>query len=207
VLKKKKTPEEKAAAEAQREVVAAQREREKKARERDARRNAFFATPAGQARAAYERGDMLFQCSFNVMSQKAIIVAMVGSRVAQQTADPTVILNSVCHEGWDIVTGSFVFVETGQQSRDKFASSGQNVATSGETIGYYLFRRCEEHRLLPVPEPWESEEEPLAVLTPQEPPMIRLNPATGQWERKPDEPTGGTVVEAESHEFQAAESD
>jgi hypothetical protein len=65
------------------------------------------------------------------MSQKAIIVAMVGSNVAQKTADPTVILNSVCNEGWELVNGSFAFVETGQQSRDKFMSSGQNVAVSG----------------------------------------------------------------------------
>ena len=35
---------------------------------------------------------------------------------------------------------------TGQQSRDKFMSSGQNVAVAGTVIGYYLFRRCEANR-------------------------------------------------------------
>jgi hypothetical protein len=60
----------------------------------------------------------------------------------------------VCDEGWELVNGSFVFVEQGQQSRDKFMSSGQNVAIKGSTVGYYLFRRCEANQKLPMPEPW-----------------------------------------------------
>lgn len=47
------------------------------------------------------------------------------------------------------MNGSFVFVEKGQQSRDKFMSSGQNVAIKGETVGYYLFKRCEANRITP----------------------------------------------------------
>jgi hypothetical protein len=104
------------------------------------------------------RGDHLFQCAIDVMSQEAIIVAMVGSRTSKKTADPVAILNSVCHEGWELVNGSFVFVEEGQQSRDKFLASGQNVAIKGTTVGYYLFRRCEENRQELV-EPWRDREE------------------------------------------------
>jgi hypothetical protein len=81
-----------------------------------------------------------------VMSQEAIIVAMIGSRTAKSTTDPSEILNAVCRQGWELVNGSFVFVEQGQQSRDKFLSSGQNVAIKGTTVGYYLFRRCPENR-------------------------------------------------------------
>jgi hypothetical protein len=40
---------------------------------------------------------------------------------------------------------SFVFVEQGQQSRDKFMSSGQNVAIKGSVVGYYLFRSNHAH--------------------------------------------------------------
>jgi hypothetical protein len=40
----------------------------------------------------------------------------------------------------------FVFVEQGQESRDKFMSSGQNDAIKGEVVGYYLVRRCEANR-------------------------------------------------------------
>jgi hypothetical protein len=109
-------------------------------------RAAFFASPAGQARTAFEHDDQVFQYAIDVMSQEAIIVAMVGSTTSKKTTDPTEVLNSVCNEGWELVNGSFVFVEHGQQSRDKFMSSGQNVAIKGSTVGYYLFRRCAENR-------------------------------------------------------------
>lgn len=88
------------------------------------------------------------------MSQKGIIVSMVGSTTTKKANDPTAILNAICCEGWDLVNGSFVFVEQGQQSRDKFMASGQNVAIKGSTVGYYLFRRCEEHKR-PTEMPWE----------------------------------------------------
>lgn len=84
--------------------------------------------------------------SIDVMNQQAIIVAMVGGTTSAKHADPTAVLNSVCREGWDLVNGDFAFVMTGQQSRDKFLSSGQNVAIAGTVIGYYLFRRCEANR-------------------------------------------------------------
>lgn len=162
----KKTPEQKAIEagikEQERETRAQQQAlaaAEKAERERVARREkvrqAFFATPAGRARLAFESGDELFQFSIDVMSQKAIAVAMVGANTSKKAMDPSAVLNSVSNEGWELVNGSFVFVEEGQESRDKFASSGQNVATKGSTHGYYLFRRCEELRG-EMPEPWEE---------------------------------------------------
>lgn len=110
-------------------MIKEQRQREAEARRHaehlEKARQAFFATPAGQARVAFEAGDHLFQCAIDVMSQQAIIVAMVGSTTAKQTNDPADILNSVCHEGWELVNGSFVFVEQGQQSRDKSCHRGR----------------------------------------------------------------------------------
>ena len=49
--------------------------------------------------------------------------------------------------GWELVNGDFVFVQEGQQSRDKFMSSGQNVAVKGKVLGNYLFKRCEANRV------------------------------------------------------------
>lgn len=141
---------------------AADQEIKRRRQQEDAagkKRLLFFETPAGRARAAFERGDQVFQYSANVMSQKAIIVAMVGSNTSRRTADPSEILNSVCNEGWDLVNGSFVFVETGQQSRDKFLASGQNVAVSGATVGYYLFRRSPGNKLDTAVEPWITDTE------------------------------------------------
>ncbi len=112
----KKTPEQRAIEagikEQQREVAAQKRgeaEAQKQARERTEKREkartAFFATPGGQARLAFERGDHVFQYSASVMKQEAIIVAMVGSTTSKKTTDPVAILNSVCNEGWELVNG------------------------------------------------------------------------------------------------------
>jgi multidrug efflux pump subunit AcrA (membrane-fusion protein) len=107
---------------------------------------AFAASTQGKARAAYERGDVIFQYSIDVMTQSAVVhtmasLAPTGATTRTKKTDAVGVLNAVASEGWELVNGSFVFVEQGQQSRDKFMSSGQQVATKGVTMGYYLFRR------------------------------------------------------------------
>ena len=154
-LMQRKTDEQRA----QEALIKEQRARDAKAQQREEQiekeRQTFFRTPAGQARLAFDQRDHVFQYSIDVMNQQAIVVAMVGSTTTKTTTDPVDILNSVCHEGWELLNGSFVFVEQGQQSRDKFMSSGQNVAIRGTTVGYYLFRRCEANRREPT-KPWEQ---------------------------------------------------
>lgn len=104
-LLSKKTEEQKA----QDAAIKAQRHREAAARQRqeeaEKARQAFLRTAAGQARAAFERGDHVFQYSLDVMNQQAIIIAMVGSTTSSRTADPTAVLNSVCREGWELLNG------------------------------------------------------------------------------------------------------
>ena len=46
--------------------------------------------------------------------------------------------------GWRLEHANWVYVQTGQNSRDKFLSTGQQVVVTGEVIGIYLFRRDEE---------------------------------------------------------------
>lgn len=128
----------------------AEKEERKRQAEADKAAKAFASSPQGSARAAFERGDHIFQYAHAVDTQTAVVVAMVGSASPSRTSDPSTILNAVAREGWDLVTGSFVFQEQGQQSRDKFMSSGQNVAIRGRTMGYYLFRRCPEIRVDPA---------------------------------------------------------
>jgi len=122
----------------QREEAEAERQVRERAQRREQVRSAFFATPAGQARLAFEREDHAFQYSIDAM----------------KTADPVATLNSVCNEGWELLSGSFVFVQQGQQSRDKIGG-GQNIATQGTTVGFYLFRRSEANRR-ETTDPWEQ---------------------------------------------------
>jgi hypothetical protein len=152
---KRRTTEEKEARQVAKQAAAEDAQRERETKERERQREAYLATPPGQARTAFEQGDELFQTESSVMSQQAIIMAMIGSTTKQKANDPTVILNAICREGWELVNGSFVFVEQGQESRDKFLASGQNVAIKGTTVGYYLFRRCEANKR-DVRLPWEQ---------------------------------------------------
>ena len=142
----KATQEEQAAKDAAKVAKRAEKEREAASTHAQKEREAFLRTPVGQARTAFERGDHLFQYAHDVESQDAVIVSMVGSTTNRSSSDPSEILNAVAREGWELVSGSFVFREQGQQSRDKFMSSGQNVAIKGTTVGYYLFRKAERHR-------------------------------------------------------------
>ena len=62
---------------------------------------AFLRTPVGQARAAFERGDHVFQCALDV------------------GADTLRLLNAIAREGWELVSGSF----------GEVISAGDDVAT------------------------------------------------------------------------------
>jgi hypothetical protein len=93
-----------------------------------------------EARQTFESGAHVFQFSIEVMSQD-------GSTTFQTATDPNALLNSVCDQGWELVTGDFVFVqESQQQSRERFLSPGQNAAIRGRVFGYYLFKRSEANR-------------------------------------------------------------
>jgi hypothetical protein len=137
---KRREKEERQSAEAQ--TKAERLELERIERERQA----FLASPAGQARTAFDRGDHLFQFEIDVKNTQAVVIPMVTATTNTSSTDPVEILNSVCHEGWELVNGSFVFHELGSESRDKFMASGQNIAVKGTVIGYYLFRRSESNR-------------------------------------------------------------
>jgi hypothetical protein len=128
----RKSEEEKAAKAARKEQERAEAEERKRRQAIERARADFFDSPAGKARVAFGAGEQVFQYAHDVTSQQAIIVAMVGSRTGKQTSDPSEILNSVCDEGWELVNGSFVFVHEGSQSRDKFMSSGQNLAVKAQ---------------------------------------------------------------------------
>jgi len=149
----RKTPEE---IEAETEARARRRAGEASARERrrvetmgrraqaarEAERAAFDASPEGRSRAAFERGDRVFQCSMDVATQLA--VSGEGTKETPHDANPA--LNGICAQGWELVGGSFVFVEEGHQGLDRFMSSGQHPTVRGRTVGYYLFKRAEKHR-------------------------------------------------------------
>jgi hypothetical protein len=110
----------------------------------------FMAGPAGRARSAFENGDLLYQASFNLLSQQHMVIPMVNAYTLTKSADPTAILNAICREGWELHSSGFAFLSEGEESRDKFLASGQHVAVRGKMMGYYVFKRCERLRVDPT---------------------------------------------------------
>ena len=145
---------------------AVTKEATRQARAREKLRRAFIQSPAGDARVAFERGDHVFQYETDVRSNRAVVrpLLMGSTAVAKETFQskfsrgPVATLNAVCDEGWELVNGSFVFVETGQRSRDKFMASGQQVAVSGSVVGYYLFKRNEANKVGGT-DPWDLDDD------------------------------------------------
>jgi hypothetical protein len=96
--------------------------------------------------AAFERGDQVLQLALPLTQQAGYITPMVGGGTSSTRSDIGTALNKVIRSGWELVSASVVFVQTGEVSRDKFFSSGQQTAISGEVVGYYLFSRNESNQ-------------------------------------------------------------
>ena len=107
----------------------------------------FWAAPYGQARAAKMAGDRFFQIEMQLDSTDQTsyskLVADTTGKTRRYSGQGTV-LTHIANEGWELIHAGFVFKETGQVSRDKFLSSGQQVSTWGATYGVYLFRATDQ---------------------------------------------------------------
>jgi hypothetical protein len=137
-----KSEEEKAA----KAVKAEEKARQAAAKAEAVAHQAWLATPQGQARTAADRGDQLLQVSFEVVEQAGEIYwGAVAStpNVKSVAKDPTSTLNAIAAEGWDLVSASFTFVQTKEQSREAVIGSRQMTAISGKTVGYYVFRAAD----------------------------------------------------------------
>lgn len=120
--------------------------REQRARERehlkqqmwvDAQREAFFQSPAGRARLAFERGQHLFQYELEIDQVTPTLIPGPLGAPPRVTQDPVDILNSVVVEGWKLVDGRFFYAE----QRGVF--------------GCYLFKRSKKRRQQ-MNDPWQG---------------------------------------------------
>ncbi|KQY56108.1 hypothetical protein ASD11_16730 [Aeromicrobium sp. Root495] len=142
-----KSEEERLAAQAERERVeaarqVAQAEQDKK----DAAARAFAAraaSPVGRAELAHEAGHRFFEIQLDVsQTQGTAFFGEVRGNESRSDAHLGV-LGEIEAVGWRLEHAGYVFVETGQESTDKFVSTGQRIAVTGKTVGIYLFRRAE----------------------------------------------------------------
>jgi hypothetical protein len=146
----RKTPEEKAAerqaAELQKAAAAearAQAEREKAAARQAA---AFQASPVGQATAAKEQAQGFFEIQLVVGSSQRDSTIWGSNNTAyskNKSFSHAGTLAGIEAAGWRLEHAAYVFVVTGESSRDKFLATGQQTAVSGQTVGIYLFRNTD----------------------------------------------------------------
>jgi hypothetical protein len=107
------------------------------------------AKPWVEADAAFRRGDTFLQVELphsNVTGQATVAPNALKVATVQRAKVPQDPLGRVEAAGWRLEHASWVFIETGQSSRDKLVLSGQRTVTTGEVVGIYLFRRNEAAR-------------------------------------------------------------
>lgn len=101
----------------------------------------FAKSPTGQAQAARKKGARIFQISLTLSETTANVVPMSGAYTQGREIEAhATTLDSIEAQGWRLEHAGYVFRVIGSQSRDKFMSSGQQEAVSGEIVGIYLFR-------------------------------------------------------------------
>jgi len=134
----KKSPEEK-------EEIKRQKEIERRLEKEEEREKKFLASPQGKARKAFKSGAKLFQIDLRVSETKGGVIAMSGTYTDAVKFENVNKLEEIEREGWKLENTGYVYRVLESVSRDKFLSSGQQEAISGEIVGIYIFRRDEKY--------------------------------------------------------------
>lgn len=98
-----------------------------------------------KALAAKMVGAKLYQIVLPLSATRGGVVPMMTVFTASETKDHSSILEAVEEHGWHLEHVNYVFRMTETVSRDKFLSSGQQEAVSGEVLGIYIFRMKTEN--------------------------------------------------------------
>ena len=139
---------------------------EKRKQEEEERRKAWEATDHGRAQLAYDDGETFFQLQRVISVTKAEVLVMMGASAISEEVDKsshsaagfmskllnastniienlpiTQTLAVIEEMGWQLVHVGYTHRETYSESRAKFLASGQQIATAGEIVAIYLFRR------------------------------------------------------------------
>lgn len=144
-----RSAEEKAADEARKlqEKTAAEQERLDRQRDADAEkvRLAFLASPVGQATTAKEQRQGFFEVQLEVgTSHRDVQFGGPDYDRASRTTSHAGTLSAIEAIGWRLEHAGYVFVVTGETSRDRVFATGESTAVSGTTLGIYLFRTIDE---------------------------------------------------------------
>lgn len=114
--------------------------------EEESARVELLVSPVEMAATAKEQGQGFFEVQLLVGSSQRDSTMFgsnnfaVTNKNVQTHAGTLAAIESI---GWRLEHVGHVFVVTNESSRNKFLTSGQQTAVSGETIGIYLFRNSD----------------------------------------------------------------
>ena len=136
-----KSPEQKAREQAEEEERAARRLAAQAEGRAELEAKRFAESPVGLATAAKEAGQGFFEIQLKVeVSSRAVAFGTADFAAGGGRKSFAGTLSEIEAVGWKLEHVGYVFVVTGESSRDKLLSSGQATAVSGKTMGIYLFR-------------------------------------------------------------------
>lgn len=122
-------------------AAAAQKAAERERREQERAERAVSASPWGSARAAYKRGDQIFQITFDVMAVETDVVPGSDEYSEGFSCNSSEVLNAIVAEGWSLHCMSTSVVNVGQESGARITSAGRQVGVQGTLFGTYVFTR------------------------------------------------------------------
>jgi len=105
---------------------------------------AFAASPVGQARAAFRRGDAFFEVEIEVKRASGGVPARGSSSSGGQRRGRPDVLGQIEDEGFRLEHVGYAFIQTDATQPDRVPPAGQGTATRGFVQGIYLFRRVED---------------------------------------------------------------
>ena len=124
----------------------------------DEGRRQWFATPAGQARAAKRLGHRwheyigTLESTYRGLGDK--MLGSTASATGVRRRSRIDVISQIEREGWDLVFVDHVWRSTGSISGDELLSSGQQIGRTGDIVGVYMFRATDEAPL--TDEPWNA---------------------------------------------------
>lgn len=136
----KKTEEEKAAEEARKQAEQDARRQAADAAEQQRKAAEFARSPVGQATAARQQGQQLFQLLLPLAELNGRTSSLGSSENQLTGLMQNGVLDEIEKVGWRLEQADAVFTETGATSSSRVLSTGEGTVTRGTIYGLYIFR-------------------------------------------------------------------
>lgn len=137
----RKTDEEKAAEQAQKQAEEEAQRQAAEAAEKERQAAEFARSPVGLATTARQQGQQLFQLLLPLAELNGDSSYFGSSEnQLQNLAHGNTVLDEVEKVGWRLERADAVFAETGATSSARVLSTGEGTVTRGTIYGLYIFR-------------------------------------------------------------------